>query len=871
MKLCNLINRLHIYARGLRLRMPRINLLAYFQRQWQLLVLLILYVFYHRICEYRLAPLLVSFEPSIGSRVVWLCIVAIALVYTYTLSRRRYVLSEGMRSWTVVVFVGWAYYRFRGAEDSLAPLPLVSGVYYIDLFLVLCACVLFVACWSHWMRKKAKKVRAHEGGKGYDVESPCSSRDEDLLGRREEAKALARKLFQTDTSRGAFTLGLTAPWGAGKTSFLLTVKEHLKARYSKEVVLIDFNPWMYRKAPNLTPVFFEEFSRALAPYSSALASGFISYLNNILAKESNAWLWLGLRLLPQGFNVKSTSGQYKFLSQEIRHMGRKIFIFIDDVDRLESEEIVELFGLVRNSSSFPHITYFLAYDKEYVSSQLQSKFGQHTHRYMEKILQEEYALAQITPEQLEVALAIELERIGNTTLLRDIKKSGINLVHHLLTLRVIKRICNTLSSFRKDLEGNVALFDWFVIELIRTQYPRLFDFLRENHSRAFELRGDKRLIKMSELREEKETWIKLALSDHPKYGGGVDFSKYLSVHQDSLQIKNIGLVIELLMAVWGEMRPVAPLQANHADYLERYFYGTLRVIEIDEVEFREHMKLSFKEIKPYLRVKMAGQFADLLRKIRREPIEGKETATKIIQILFYLLSDFSKEFDIHEISDKISSLNECLQEDQQEDQLKRELINVFNQEDTIVGVLRYLSAVTNREYAIEIPFTQEELDVIKEDRFMSYHNTLFGAPHAGSEVIDCYRLWILCQSSIKVDLGGRRMRQKHALSCHPSMDKVMRQRIEENIELLIPCFIQQCDSEGIYYDLLVPEPIRIWSQDGGKEKYFPNFLLGLKGVSSPVMNECQKFIRKWLKRGRVPIPFSFKYIVPLNIRLKEVW
>ena len=272
---------------------------------------------------------------------------------------------------------------------------------------------------------------------------------------------------------------------------MLAMKDYLEKQHSDETILLDFNPWMYRKAPNLTQVFFEELSRTLAPYSSALASGFTRYVDHILDKDDSAWLQLGARLLPQGFKAKSTSKQYEFLKKEICKLRRKIVIFIDDVDRLDGEELIELFSLMRNSSlSFPHMGYILAYDKEYVASQLQSKFNEHTYRYMEKILQEEYPLAKITPEQLEEALRLELKRIGYGDLWRDIKNSGLQLSYHLPTLRVIKRICNTLSSRRKELEGNVALFDWLIIELIRIQYPRVFDLLRVNYKRIFKIGGD---------------------------------------------------------------------------------------------------------------------------------------------------------------------------------------------------------------------------------------------------------------------------------------------------------------------------------------------------------------------------------------------
>ena len=154
----------------------------------------------------------------------------------------------------------------------------------------------FVVWWSHRHLTKPKQEGVNNSIRGYEVECPCTAEDEDLLGRRKEAQNLAEKIFQTDTSNAAFTLGLTAPWGAGKTSFMLAMQKYLRDNHCSEIILIDFNPWMYRKAPNLTQIFFEELSRALAPYSSALASGLMQYVDYILSKENNSWIQLGCNL-----------------------------------------------------------------------------------------------------------------------------------------------------------------------------------------------------------------------------------------------------------------------------------------------------------------------------------------------------------------------------------------------------------------------------------------------------------------------------------------------------------------------------------------------------------------------------------------------
>ena len=860
---------LSIVARWMRLMLTKDNLRAYLRRHWRLLALLILYIFFRPTFEEKLASLLQFFDPSWGSFIVWLGVIGllIALVCTHSLGYGWYLFSQKYsKSFVAILFGLWAYYHWGRVENyETIPTP-IPGVYYMDIFLVLCACLLIVRVRSYREergRQRELRVRMRQATidgikEGYQIDQPTTSKDEDLLGRRGEAESLAEKIFKTDTSKGAFTLGLTAPWGAGKTSFMLVMREYMRKKPSQEVIVMAFNPWMYRKAPNLTQVFFEELSRTLAPYNSDLASAFIRYVRSLLAQESNAWLQLVARLLPQESNEKSITEQYESLSQEICRLGRKIFIFIDDVDRLEREELVELFALVRNSSSFPCMSYILAYDKEYVASQLKGCFDQHTHRYMEKILQEEYALAQITPEQLEQALKMELERIGYGALFAAIEESQILLSYHLPTLRAVKRICNTLSSCRKDLEGNVALFDWFIIELIRTQYPRLFDFLKANYVRAFDSQGDKRSFRTIEEKEDERDWTSKSLPGHPKYGGVVYFSSYLSEHQEYFQIKDVGLVIELMMVLWGETREAKPLQVNHGDYIGRYFYRTLREIEIDEAEFRAHIALPLEELKPYIRSKAVGrQFTDLVRKIRREPIESQEQARKILQVLFYLYSDLNRAFGWGEITNKVDALSMYLMEGD----LKSELKEIFEYPDTRVGILRFLSAITRDEDNIMIPFMQDELEVIKEKLFLDYVEE--------SNPVDpviCYRLWRLAQTNIQVNSNGQRVRQSKRVVCHPQMDLKMKVIIEGSVECIIPYMIAQSAYNRDKYSLLCPYPI--WSLDEEEKHpaigYFPDFIKGLDGNTSPIIREFKEFAHRWQEVGGL-VPFEFKYITPMEV------
>lgn len=826
------------------------GLFAYLQRRWQLLALVILYIFFRPTFESKLVALLQPFEPSWGSFIVWCGIIVTALAYTYVLCRRRYIISGGVRSWTAVLLVGWACYRLIGVEDYVATPTRIPGICYVD-FLPFCGgCMAFVVWWSHRQRTKPKQEGVNNSIRGFEVECPCTYKDNDLLGRRNEAQDLAEKIFQTDTSNAAFTLGLTSPWGAGKTSFMLAMQKYLRDNHCSEIILLDFNPWMYRKAPNLTQIFFEELSRALASYDSALASGFTRYVDHILDKDDSAWLQLGARLLPQGFKAKSTREQYEFLEKEIGRLGRKIMIFIDDVDRLDGEELIELFSLIRNSSlSFPHMSYILAYDKEYVASQLQSKFNEHTYRYMEKIVQAEYPLAKITPEPLKEAFTKELVNVSPTyNRLATHIISSIKLEDYLPTLRAIKQICNALSSRRKELEGNVSLFDWFIIELIRIQYPRLFDFLRENYRRVFYAQGDKRLIRIEE-----------ALADHSSYGSEIDFCKHISEHHKSLQIKSVDLVTELLLLLWGEARDAEVLQANHGDYIGRYFYGTLCASEIDESEFRRHVALPFEEIKGYVKQKInLMQEQDLCYKIKREHADSKEMAEKLLTTVFFLASQ-RLLFTRIEFDDQVDKLNRHLEEGDR----KTVLMNIFEQPDIRIGVLYYLIMATRYveepsfsplgEELTTLPFSAEELEERKVRLFMEYLTE-----HKSRNLGFCYILWRECRTFKPTGLQNRwGESQLKPVVCHPEMDKEMKQAIQENLEAVIPYFIapliapcpppqQNVYTQQKVYTLLLPEPIwGIYPNESFENESFWDFINQQDGDSSPVIEEFQKFLKIW--------------------------
>ena len=857
------IKRCRIY-RWLRLMSTKENLYGYIQRRWRLLSILVLYVFFRPVFEGKLASLLESFESSWGSFIIWLILIYSLMTPTFhhntPLRRKIHPLCKRCPKTLVIILLGgWFYYRFIGASDYIPTSTPIPWICYIDIFLVICISLSITKHKSykeekkelHSIKENYRKSCTEGKQNGYLIDQPIVAKDEDLLGRRDKANALADRIFHTNTSETAFTLGLTAPWGAGKTSFMLAMEEHLKEQHGTTIILWKFNPWLHRKAPNLTQVFFEELSNRLSPYNSDLASNFTHYVNSILAKEDNMWVQLSTLLLPQSFKAKSVGEQYESLKQEIRQLRRKIFVFIDDVDRLDSEELTELFCLVRNISSFPNMSYILAYDKEYVTNQLKNKFNKDTNRYMVKILQEEYPLAKITPEQLEDALMDVLEKLsqGYPHLKEDIQKSGIQLEQHLPTLRTIKRIYNALLSTPQDLRERIAHFDWFVIELIRMQYPLLFDFLKTKYTQAFLVGGDRRVVMKLEGEERNAL-----LSEDTIEEEVVDFTQYLYKNQEGLGIENPNHILELMKKIWGKDRSNVIPQVNDWECIGRYFYRTMREGEFDIAQLHQYLSLPFtdgqqhpmKKIIPYVDGIHKSSYWKRFCSIIHEIDLKQEQTVNMLYLYFYILSLekvqplFSPECDKW-----ITSLRE-----QEGEKREREILeNLFSYPDIQKGVLLYISSILNRAEEVRIPFSSDELEAIKKKLFLEYT-----PDNTSIDPIDCYRLWHICQILHRVKIGDAFFWQINPEKSSFRINERMRDIIVKNIEQLIPYFIQEPmvgalnGNKGNMYRLLLPYPIWTLSREEVTEKiaYFPKFISELD-TSSSIIKEFHEFFEKWFE------------------------
>lgn len=101
------------------------------------------------------------------------------------------------------------------------------------------------------------------------ADTPLPNDSDDRLDFGSYANAIAGLIDKPETST-PLTLGINAPWGAGKTTLAMMIKRRLEQKASaggnRPHVTCWFNAWLYEDAPNITSALAAHIARAAEPH-----------------------------------------------------------------------------------------------------------------------------------------------------------------------------------------------------------------------------------------------------------------------------------------------------------------------------------------------------------------------------------------------------------------------------------------------------------------------------------------------------------------------------------------------------------------------------------------------------------------------------
>ncbi|MGH8730032.1 MAG: KAP family P-loop NTPase fold protein [Burkholderiales bacterium] len=324
-------------------------------------------------------------------------------------------------------------------------------------------------------------------------DEPIMKPEEDLLGRANLASVIADEIRNIEASDG-FVVGVLGPWGSGKTSLINLIQNKLAEEPA--LTVLTFNPWMFSGADQLVESFFIELAAQLRLGPSKMQNianildtygEMFSPLGSILGSVPVAGTIWGLL----GGATKAFNNYYKArkkgvaetrdkLAKELRDLSQPIVVVIDDVDRLRTSEIRDIFKLVRLIANLPNIVYVLAFDRLRVEQAL-AEDGLSGRDYLEKIIQAAYDIPAIPPamlsQQIIDAINEALAEVPNRGPFDERRWQGVfrEIVFPLFrNMRDVRRYAASLPGTVRSLDGRVALVDVLAFEATRVFMPDLF-------------------------------------------------------------------------------------------------------------------------------------------------------------------------------------------------------------------------------------------------------------------------------------------------------------------------------------------------------------------------------------------------------------
>ena len=320
------------------------------------------------------------------------------------------------------------------------------------------------------------------------------------------ASHILDKLIVTDTRKHSYALGVTGSWGSGKTTFLEVLKSHVKGR--AEIVI--FNPWMCRTPEQVTLDFFASLRHQLSSTYriSKSIKDYARALNGISLTP-----FLGLSLNIHAVQGDSLYVKKKKLSDKLAELPKPVIVFIDDLDRLEREEVFEVLRLIRNTADLSNLIYVVAYDKAYVRQVLEQKNIGNALAYLEKIFPIEVCLPMVEKYLIWNVLQSEICAPASSAefakqLFQDFNTEDVELVLRILsTYRRAKRFARiymlNTTYVNRELYREIDYADLFWLILLQVYDSKVYEILVHEPLKLL-YKDKKRLVLRDGIKDQKE-------------------------------------------------------------------------------------------------------------------------------------------------------------------------------------------------------------------------------------------------------------------------------------------------------------------------------------------------------------------------------
>ncbi|MBD2770549.1 KAP family NTPase [Iningainema tapete] len=345
-------------------------------------------------------------------------------------------------------------------------------------------------------------------------DNPLVEPQQDRLGYAPFAQHLAESICNMSVAEG-FVMAVYGSWGSGKSTLMNFIVHYLKQKPEEEQpIVVPFNPWLFSGYQDITRRFFDQLQNVLTKetYVSKGIRERISDFAKVVAEIPLPYAQVG-RAVATAFDDKQKEASE--LKEEVEvtltRQDRRILVAIDDIDRLDADDIKQLFRLLKAIPNFTNVVYLLVFDQQAVFKALKDVQGESAEAYLDKIVQvafklpkpDKTSIRRLLFEKLNSVLADTPKELFEPTYWGNVYFQGID--HFITNLRDMVRLTNTLTAIYPVVKGEVNPVDFIAIESLRVFCPMVYDIIRKNKN-AFV--GEEN-SSLDELQNMHNSWLAL--------------------------------------------------------------------------------------------------------------------------------------------------------------------------------------------------------------------------------------------------------------------------------------------------------------------------------------------------------------------------
>lgn len=595
-------------------------------------------------------PFFSQVHSSILNDILFLIFLIIVVIRCYLHIKNNYLMSNRLLLTSILFILLIGYYRISSNPWVFTQTYFCVYVKYLDVVLLFFISNIFIRIFHR------KKSYLTDEQRGFCFDNPINSANEDSLNRNELAKLLADKITNTTNNFDSFTIGISAEWGHGKTSFLNLIQTALNEEKHKRII-INFNPWLNNDEKSIVFSFFDQLSSELGLYDRKLSKDLTKYAKLLNAIHSSVITNFTEEFFSLGKHKdNSLKDYYDSINNAIKVSGYQIVIFVDDLDRLYENEILEVLKLIRNSANFANTVFVVAYDRNFLVSALRKVNEYHPDLYLEKIFQFELCLPSfeknVIAKRLKDLTKIYIsDEAGKEEILNIIDESisrsynvffGNRFNINLLTnLRDVNRFFNSFNISYSSLAGEVCLLDLMNLELLRLKYLGVYNLLAKKHNmflESYTFQANKTFLSLAKTKTKSEKGEDLETINLAEYLK----KNYLEVGIGHGQIDE---AIDYVYCVFPHYNYFSELKEDvlsisYPPSINRYFQYSLLDSNLSEIEFSKARLKSKQEFQESIgKWVKKGLHYDVVKRLENiELFADRDDYEKIIDSIFYYAS-----------------------------------------------------------------------------------------------------------------------------------------------------------------------------------------------------------------------------------------